>query len=222
MMHRCILLACGVALAALHVTGGVDATSLNSTSNLWGTTLREYRTAVFSALSETRRMSNCDDIMCEWFTNMVAYVCPETSFEDWTREKTFMIGVGTRISAIASSSSCWYSVANCYAEFKNQKDMLAEDSTRATRFAFLTNGNESAYYSALEDDKRRMTRLRAVDAALPSISNAVLSTFPAKILPKLAADEQSEMISNITVRARLAESESQILESYCVERRTED
>ena len=37
-----------------------------------------------------------------------------------------------------------------------------------------------------------------------------------------SADEQSEMVSNITVRARLAESESQIIESYCNGRRTED
>jgi len=222
MIHRCVLLASSVALVTFHVTGAVDATSLNATSDLWGTTPREYRTAVFSALSVARQMSNCDDIMCEWFTNMVAYVCPETSFEDWAREKTLMIGVGTRISAIASSSACWYSTAECYAGFKEQRNVLAEDSTRATRFAFLANANATAYYSALEDNKRRMNSLRAVDAALASISNAVLVTFPAAILPTLAADEQSEMVSNITVRARLAESESQIIESYCNGRRTED
>ena len=182
MIHRCVLLASSVALVTFHVTGAVDATSLNATSDLWGTTPREYRTAVFSALSVARQMSNCDDIMCEWFTNMVAYVCPETSFEDWAREKTLMIGVGTRISAIASSSACWYSTAECYAGFKEQRNVLAEDSTRATRFAFLTNANATAYYSALEDNKRRMNSLRAVDAALASISNAVLATFPAAIL----------------------------------------
>ena len=132
-----------------------DIYVLGMTSNAWGTSSREYRAAVFSALSETRQQGDCGDAMCGWFTNMVSYTCPDASFEAWAGEKRFMIGIGASIPEIANSSECWLSVANYYRTLKQLRESLSEDTTCAARFAFLTNENSAAYYAALDEEKRR-------------------------------------------------------------------
>jgi len=75
MLRIAYLYALLLPLSALCSTNGVSA--LDMTSNVWGTSSREYRAAVFSALSEMRQQVACGDAMRGWFTNMVAYLCPE-------------------------------------------------------------------------------------------------------------------------------------------------
>lgn len=137
---------CSAALVAFHGNGGVDTTSLNSTSNLWGTNLREYRTAVFSALSETRRMSNGDDIMRECFTNMVAYACLETSFEDWARKTA---GVPVRVPDGSRGESYAFrriafnvAVDECDDHTKNFAFMLKEGGDWQLAPAYDLTGSE--------------------------------------------------------------------------------
>lgn len=191
-----------------------DIYTLDITSNIWGSSLKEYRSAVFSALSEARQQGVCGDAVCGWFTNMVTYTCPETSFEAWTGEKRFMIGVGVGIPEIASSTECWLSVANYYRTLKQLRESLLEDTTRAVRVAFLTNENSAAYYAALADEKKRSIKCRAVEYAIPGISNIVLSSFPSVILPRLNEAERQEVISNITEKAELADAEVSLLDAY--------
>ena len=153
-MKKSFAIFCGFfTLSALCSTN--DVSVLDMTSNVWGTSSREYRAAVFSALSEMRQQGACGDTMCGWFTNMVAYACPDATFEAWTGEKRFMIGTGASIPEIASSAECWLSVANYYGTLKGLRESLSEDTTRAARFAFLTNEDYAAYYAALADEKGR-------------------------------------------------------------------
>ena len=213
-MKKSVAIFCGFfALPALCSTN--DVSSLDMTSNVWGTSSREYRAAVFSALAEMRQQGACGDAICGWFTNMVAYACPDATFEAWTGEKRFMIGTGANIPEISSSAECWLSVANYYGTLKGWRGSLSEDATREARFSFLTNGNSTAYYAALADVKSRGSKCRAVEYAIPGISNIVLSSFPAVILPRLSDAERQEMISNVTVRAGLTEAEASLLEAYC-------
>jgi hypothetical protein len=212
MLRIACLYALLLPLSALCSTNGVSV--LDMTSNVWGTSSREYRAAVFSALSEMRQQVACGDAMRGWFTNMVAYSCPDITFETWTGEKRFMIGTGASIPEIASSSECWLSVANYYGTLKGLRESLSEDTTRAARFAFLTNEDSTAYYAALADEKRRCSKCRAVENAIPGISNIVLSSFPSVILPRLTDAERQEMVSNITERAGLTEAEASLLEAY--------
>ena len=212
-MKKTLAIFCGFfTLSALCSTNGVF--SLDMTSNVWGTSSKEYRTAVFSALSEARQQGGGSDVLCGWFTNMVAYACPDTSFEVWTGEKRFMIGMGTGIPEIVSSLDCWLSVADYYGELKGLRVALSEDTTRVARFAFLTNENMTAYYAALDDEKKRLGKYRVVGEVMPGISNVVLSSFPSVILPRLAAGERLEMVSNIAERAGLTEAEVHLLEGY--------
>ena len=85
----------------------------------------------------------------------------------------------------------------------------------AARFAFLTNEDYAAYYAALADEKGRCGKCRAVEYAIPGISNIVLSSFPSVILPRLTDAERQEMVSNVTERAGLTEAEASLLEVYC-------
>ena len=213
-MKKSFAIFCGFfTLSALCSTNGISV--LDMTSNVWGTSSREYRAAVFSALSEMRQQGACGDTMCGWFTNMVAYACPDATFEAWTGEKRFMIGTGASIPEIASSAECWLSVANYYGTLKGLRESLSEDTTRAARFAFLTNEDYAAYYAALADEKGRCGKCRAVEYAIPGISNIVLSSFPSVILPRLTDAERQEMVSNVTERAGLTEAEASLLEVYC-------
>ena len=212
-MKKTFAIFCGFStLSAMCSTNGVY--SLEMTSNAWGTSSKEYRTAVFSALSEARQQGVGSDALCGWFTNMVACACPDTSFEVWAGEKRFMIGMGTGIPEIASSTDCWLSVADYYGELKGLRVALSEDTTRVERFAFLTNENTTAYYAALEDEKKRLGKYRVVGEVMPGISNVVLSSFPSVILPRLAEGDRFEMVSNVAERARLTEAEVHSLEEY--------
>lgn len=215
MKLRLIFIACSVALAASCGGATNNVASLDMTSNVWGTSPQEYRTAVFGALSEARRQGVGGDMLCGWFTNMVSYACPEVSFGEWIREKAFIIGTGMHIPEIARTPECWFSVACYYNTLKVMQANLSEDVASMARQTFLTNGNTSAYYAALHDDKRRLSKSCAVMDVMPGISNVVLVGFPSVILPKLTDNEQQEMVSNVTERAGLTESEAHSLEAFC-------
>ena len=206
MLRIACLYALLLPLSASCSTNGVSA--LDMTSNVRGTSSREYRAAVFSALSEMRQQVACGDAMRGWFTNMVSYACPDITFETWTGEKRFMIVTGASIPEIASSAECWLSVANYYGTLKRLRESLSEDTTRAARFAYLTNEDSAAYYAALSGEKRQCSKCRAVEYAIPGISNIVLSSFPSVILPRLTEAERQEMVSNIVETAQLTPMEA--------------
>ena len=140
-----------VAFAVMTIIGRCDESPLLATTNMWGrTSTSEYSRFVFTALSGVDYNAVSSEELRGWFTNMIVCPCPQTTFEEWMREKKFMLDVGVRYAGVSKSLECWLPVAELYHSLKVAKEELNVVSDASVRMAFLTNGNTTAYYSALE------------------------------------------------------------------------
>ena len=204
-----------VVFAVMTIIGRCDESPLLATTNMWGcTSASEYSRSVFTALSGTNDHVVASEELRGWFTNMIICSCPQTSFDEWMREKKFMLDVGVSYAEVAKSLDCWIPVAELYHALKVAKEELNVVADSSVRMAFLTNGNATAYYSALDDEKNRMIRLRTVDYMIPCVSNVVFGIFPAAVLPNMPDELRGEAVSNVINHASMTSPEAAILEAY--------
>jgi len=192
-----------------------SAECLLATSNQWGTTVREHRSSIYSAIAGVVTNENGEACLRQWYERMSSYPTADISTPSgrlWKVEQSMLLMMFGDTKAIASSTNCWFAVADCMGRLRCLERPGLESEIAQFCQNNVTNENQEAYlqqmsaYDCLREEQRILNVMES------NVLRAVTNSFPNQIFPSLLAQHCHELNSNVLSRAQLKVDEMAVLE----------